>query len=482
MASIRKNILYSSILTLSGYIFPMIVFPYITRVLGVENLGICSFVDSTIHYFCILSMLGINTVGIREIAKYKDDKKHISKVYSSLLTLNLITTFIAIGVLLILMLTVDRIGQYREMMFIGIAKILFNSLLIEWLYKGLEDFKYITLRTVLVRAVYVVLVFILVRHPGDYDIYFGLTVAVVAVNAIINLFHSRSFVEFSFKRINVKPFVIPFLTLGLYQVLTNMYVSFNVTYLGIVTNDVEVGYYTTATKLYSIILSFFTAFTGVMLPRMSSIISQGDNKTFMHMTDKSLDALMAFVFPLIVITEVFAPQIVRIIAGEGYDGAILPMRIVMPLMFLIGYEQIIIIQMLSPMKKDKAILINSSFGAGVALLLNVLVVPKLASVGSAIVWVVAECAVTLSAQYFVRKYISFHFPLKTVLSYILISIPVLLLSCFCNNLFTNQYVSFVVLSVLVLIYYTFAEIKVIKNSLVVSYYNKIKDKCVKLFQ
>ncbi len=312
MASIKKNILYSSILTLSGYVFPMIVFPYVTRVLGVENLGICNFVDSTIHYFCILSMLGINTVGIREVAKYKDDKTHISKVYSSLLTLNLITTIIAIGILLILMLTVDRIGQYREMMFIGIAKVLFNSLLIEWLYKGLENFKYITIRTILVRTVYVVLVFILVRNPEDYDIYFGLTVAVVSVNAIINLLHGRSFVKFSLKGIKIRPIIIPFLTLGLYQVLTNMYVSFNVTYLGIVTNDVEVGYYTTATKLYSIILSFFTAFTGVMLPRMSSIVLQGDNKTFMLMTDKSLDALMAFVFPLIVITEVFAPQIMQL--------------------------------------------------------------------------------------------------------------------------------------------------------------------------
>jgi len=158
------------------------------------------------------------------------------------------------------------------------------------------------------------------------------------------------------------------------------------------------------------------------------------------------------------------------------------MRIVMPLIFLIGYEQVVIVQMLSPMKKDKAILINSSFGAGVAILLNILIVPKLASIGSAIVWVAAECAVTVSAQYFVRKYINFHFPLKTVLSYILISIPILLLSWIINKLFINQYTSFVIMSGLVLIYYAIAEIKVVKNSLVVSYYNKIKDKCVKQFQ
>lgn len=468
---LKKNFIYSSILTIASYIFPLLTFPYVTRVLGVNNLGIYNFIDSIVHYFSIFSMLGIATVGIREIAKNKNNKDALSKAFSSLLTLNLLITLFIVVIFLVFAFCSTKLHLYKEMIFVGGAKLLFNALLIEWFYKGLEEFGYITARSLLVRSIYVVLVFVLVRNQEDYIIYFGLTTLTVIVNAIVNVLYSRKFVRFSLLNISLKPYIKPFFTLGFYQILTSMYTSFNVMYLGFVTNETEVGYYTTAVKLYTIILSLFTAFTGVMLPRMSSLIERNNYDEFKQMINKSIDILIVFVMPLIVICEVFSPCIIQIIAGNGYEGAIIPMRIVMPLMFVIGYEQIIIIQMLLPLKKDRAVLINSLWGCTMGLVLNLMLVPSLQAVGSSIVWFVSELVVLISAQYYIYKFVDFKFPFKSLLREFLLMIPILVLNILFFRLIEFYIISMLLGICITYLYYFVIVCLVRKNSLVNSNLN-----------
>lgn len=98
--SIRVNFLYSAILTVSNYFFPFITYPYVSRVLGVEKIGICNFVDGIIHYFILFSMLGIVSVGIREIAKNRNDTQKINRAFSTLFLLNTISTTIVLAILI----------------------------------------------------------------------------------------------------------------------------------------------------------------------------------------------------------------------------------------------------------------------------------------------------------------------------------------------------------------------------------------------
>ena len=466
MGSIKKNIFYSSILTVSGCFFPLITFPYVSRVLGVNNIGICNFVDSIVQYFIYFSMMGVMTVGIREVARTKGDKKQLSKTYSELLTLNLIVTAIMIVVLLMCTIFIPQLHEYKQMFYVGAAKVLANTLLIEWLIKGLEDFRYITVRTILVRSLYVVIVFVFVKDESDYFLYFALTSFMVVANAIINIVYSRKFICYKIKGINMQPYLKSFLILGVYMLLTSMYTTFNVAYLGFATNSVEVGYYTTATKLYLLIMSFFTAYTGVMMPRMSILLAEGNVSEFKRLTDKSIDALFAFATPLIVISEVCAPHIIRIVAGVGYEGAVLPMRIVMPLMLVICYEQVLVYQILSPMKKDAAILRNSIVGALVAVIFNVALVSRFASSGTAIVWILSEFAVLLSAQYYVSKYIRFKMPIAAFGKRITLMAPVLLIALYVDHRIENTWLSLIVVSFIAGAYCLFTEIAVLKNELI----------------
>jgi O-antigen/teichoic acid export membrane protein len=464
MSSVKRNIYWSSILTVSGYLFPLITYPYITRVLGVDKIGICNFVDSIINYGILISMMGMTTLGIREIAQAKDDKKKLSSVFTSLVTLNFITSLLIILILLGVMPFVQKFHDYQKLFYIGAAKILFNALMVEWLYTGLENFRFITLRSLIFKVIYVLSIFAFIKCSEDYVKYFAINTSLIIVNSLANILYSKKFVQFSFRNLHLKKYLVPFFLLGVYMLLTSMYTSFNVAYLGFACGTVEVGYYTTAVKLYTLILAFITAFTNVMMPRMSSLLAEEKRDDFLRLINKSVDVLLTFVVPMVIIGFVFSESIIRIIAGTGFEGAIIPMRIIMPLLLVIGYEQILVIQILMPLKKDKSILVNSVFGALVGLTLNFLIVPLLNSSGSAIVWVASELTVLFFSQYYVSKYISYSFPFIKLIKRLLWAIPAIA-TCVILNIYITSYVlSLIGGIVVVCVYFGILEFYYYKNT------------------
>ena len=163
MSSLKKNFIYSTILTTANYIFPLITFPYISRVLGVENVGLCSFIDSIINYFVLFATMGMNVLGIREIARIKNDHQKLNATFSSLFALNFLSTLFMLLLLIVVTVFVPTLRENMDLMLVGGVKLLSTFLLIEWFYKGIEEFKYITIRTLIVRIAYVVSVFLFVR-------------------------------------------------------------------------------------------------------------------------------------------------------------------------------------------------------------------------------------------------------------------------------------------------------------------------------
>lgn len=462
MPSLKKNIVYSGILTSANYIFPFLTYPYVSRVLGVTNIGICNFIDSIINYFILFSMMGIGVIGIREIARCKDVQER-NKVFSGLFVLNTLSTTIMLTVLIITIYTIPKLYEYKELMYIGALKLVCNYLLVEWLYKGLEDFKFITIRTIIVKVAYVISVFIFIRNTNDYPIYYLLLTLMVVVNAVINILYARKFVTFTIKDLTVYPFMKSFLILGGYMLLTSMYTSFNVAYLGFVAGETEVGYYTTATKLYTVLLALYTAFTNVLMPRMSVLVTERKWDEFRKLLQKSMNILLALSIPLIILSMIMAPQIIELISGTGYEGAIVPMRITMPLMLITGFEQILIIQTLMPLKEDKVILRNSLLGAFVGISMNILLVKDLQSVGSALVWVISELAILIFAQLFLCKHYSIHFPIRLVFIRLLQNLPLVCLIYLLSRIPCNFMLSLVVAVIATCLYSVLLQLYVIKD-------------------
>ena len=461
--SLKKNFIYSSILTVSTYLFPLIVYPYVSRTLGLSNIGIVNFVDNLVTFFVFFSMMGISTVGIREIAAMRSNRQKLSSTFISLLSLTTITTLIAIAAMWIAMYTVPTLTPYRDLLYVGLIKLVFNLFLIEWFFMGMENFKYITTRSLLVKCLYVAAVFIFIKEPSDYKVYFVLSVLTVVVNALINIFYSRKFVDYSWGSVNMKPFFKPFLIFGAYILLTNVYTYLNPVWLGFVTNTDEVGYFTSATKLHHIIMAVLLSFSNILYPRVSNLLSEGKEDEFWDKISTAFEAIFLFSFPTFVYLLVAGPELLHLFVGDGFEGSYLPLRIISPLVLIIGMAQILIIQILMTKHEDNIILRNSAIGALVAVILNLLLTANMGASGTAIVWVSTETVITLLSALAIYRRYHYMLPVRRLLVYCLAYTPLLLVSCSILHFLGSTNTMLLVVVPVTVAYTVLIEVLVLKN-------------------
>ena len=423
MPDLKKNFFYSAVLTLANYVFPLITYPYVSRVLGVTGIGMCNFVDNIVNWFIVFSTMGIFVIGVREIAAVRSGRQERSEVFSSLLALNGLMTLAAAAVLSIAIFVIPSLVSYRKLLLLGVAKLIAHSLSLEWFFRGLEEFKYITNRSIIIKTLYVAAVFLFVRQPGDYGIYYLLLTLTVIANTLVNAQYARRFVSFSLKGIDMKRFALPFFILGLNYVLTSFYSTLNVIYLGFVQGAEQVGYYTSATKILTIVTALISAFTTVMLPRMSAVLTEGRMNEFRAYVNNAFRILFLVGIPAVFLLMILSPDIVRVISGAGYEGAVVPMRIIAPMLLIAGLDQILIMQIMMPMKQDRRIFVNSAIGAAVGILLNLALVRTMGAKGSAVVWLCAEAAVCIAAMVAVFGKDGITFPGRNVLQMFLLYVP-----------------------------------------------------------
>lgn len=438
MASSKKNFAYNLTLTISNNILPLLTYPYVSRILGVTNIGICNYVDSIINYLVLIAALGIGSFGVREIARCKDDIASCNRVFSSLIGINVVLTVASIAILFILAFYIPIFEPYRKFLGIGVCKLIFSAFLIEWFFQGISNFKYITIRSIITKCIYIVCIFIFIKSEEDTLTYYLLTCLATSLNALFNWFYSQKFVKFSIKNIHISAYIKPILNFGTYRMLTSMYTTFNMFFLGFTCNDEEVGYFSTSTKLYGILMSVFTALTTVMVPKVSMLLKNGDSVQLNRIAQQTFKLIFTFTIPMIIVSLFYAPFIINIIAGPGYDGSILPFRIVMSLLLIIALEQIIIQQFLMACKKTRYIIYLSATGALTGVFLNILITPSLAAIGSSISWTVSELAILCLAIYFFKEeFTQITFPVRMIVKSIIIAIPYIpICICFSDSEFS----------------------------------------------
>lgn len=413
MSTIKKNFVFNVLLTLSTYIINIFLFPYVSRVLGVEQVGKIGFVTNVITYFSLFAILGVGNVGIREISTCRNDKDKCSKTFSELVCILLILMSIVMTFYILAIFIIPRLRTNLDLFLVGIPFLLSTSFLLEWLYQGLENFKYITKRSIAIKVIYAISVVLFIHSPEDYYLYFCLTTLTWIVNSIINVLYAKKYVKFTFCKLEIRRHLKGVLSLGMFKIMTSMYTTFNVLFLGFVCDDTDVGYYYTSTKLFYIILGVLTAFTSVMLPRMSYLATQNDKTEFKRKINNSFELIFACAMPLSIYCILYAPQIISILTGSGFEGAILPMRIIMPLIFITGVSQVYMIQVITPLKKDNILILGSCIGAMVAIIVNMLLVKEYGAIGSAIVLICSEiCCLLVSFVYSTYKHI-IRFPYKS---------------------------------------------------------------------
>ena len=475
MNSLRSNFLYNILMTVGSQLMAVIVFPYVSRVLGPSNFGIVNFADSTADNFIIIATMGMTTLGVREIVINRNNPIALSATFSNLFILNTLSTIAALILFGFAYLFLPNMSDYPQMMLLTCVKIIFSFLQVNWLFSGLEEFKYISLRTLGVKVLYVIGVFIFVRQANNYNIYFMLLVGMIVANATINLIYSRKFVSFHIRGISCRSLITPFLMLGVYYICMSIYSTMNMMALGMFSTTEQVGYFSFSAKLFAIITSIYYAFTSAAMPRMCSLLVDDKASEFSSYITRTSRTVTQLVIPIIIFGIIFAPQITYIISGPEYLAAVPSVRILFPMLYFYGIEKILIEQVLMPLGRDRLLIRNAMIAAGVAIACDVLFIGNLGATGSAIAWLGAEFTIFALSITHTSKYLSLaqlFQEAKKITMYYLPLIPVLILL---TNINTNPVWIFAIGAILFSLYFIFLQYFFVHNVDILNFLHLKKD-------
>lgn len=328
--SIKKNSALNVIKTISSILFPLITFPYISRILMPENVGKVNFGTSYISYFSMIASLGITTYAIRECSSVREDKNLLGEKASEIFSINICTTAVSYILLAVSLCLFRGLDNYRILIVIQSTSILFTTLGADWLNSAMEDFEYITLRTIAFQIISLLLMFCLVKSSDDYLKYAAISVFSSSGANVVNIFYRRKFCKVSFtKNMNWKKHFKPILLLFVMILAQTIFSSADQTMLGIMKSDYEVGIYSTALKIENVISQVVSSLAWVVMPRMSFYFAEGNYEKINLMLKKTLSLLMCIGIPAIAGVCALSNEIVMIIGGEGYLDAALPLMILM---------------------------------------------------------------------------------------------------------------------------------------------------------
>lgn len=401
--SVKFNMIMNAILTMSNIIFPLITFPYATRILLPAGMGKISFATSVVAYFSMFAQLGIPTYGVRTCAKIRDDKEKLSKTVQELLLINIITVLISYTVFAGAILAVPRFNREKELLIIMGISILLNAMGVEWLYKALEQYSYITIRSIIFKVVALLSMFLLIHNKEDYIIYGGITIFAASASNILNFINLRKHIILKpLGGYELKKHMKPMLVFFAVSVAATIYTNLDNVMLGFMKDDTEVGYYTAAVKVKTILVSLITSASVVLLPRASLYIEKGEKDEFFRILNKTLRLVLLMAIPLAIYFIMYAEESILLLSGKEFIDSILPMQIIMPTLIFIGMTNLIGIQMLVPMGKEKLVLWSEIAGAIIDLILNAFLIPIYGATGAAIGTLVAEFVVLIVQTIFVR--------------------------------------------------------------------------------
>lgn len=389
--SIKTNIIMSIILTTSNLVFPLLTYSYAARILMAEGTGKVAFVQSILAYFSYIASLGIMGYGTRECAKVRNDKKKLSKLVQEILIINFISTIAAYVILVITVIFIAQFHAYKMLFIVMSSSILLQTIGMEWLYKSLEKYTYITIRSIIFKTVSVALTFLLIKSPSDYVLYGAITTFTISASNILNFMNARKYIEIKrFKDYNMKRHIRPIMVFFMSTVIISIYGHFDTVMLGFMKGDVEVGIYNAALKMKAIVLSVSTAVTSVLIPRMAVYYDRGEKKKFMDLLLKSLRVSCVLLLPFTCFIILNPTDVIMFVCGTEYIRAKMTLIILMICVFALSLTNLLGNQILIPTCNEKRYSMSVFIGLWINLILNSILIPRYASEGAAIATLITE--------------------------------------------------------------------------------------------
>lgn len=474
--SIQANFFFNLIYTLSGVLFPLLTFPYASRIMGPEGIGVVNFQMSFVNYLTLFASLGIPMYATREIARIRSDKELLRTTVQELLLISFVMILLAYFIVGVLCWSVPQLQQHKDVFLILSLTVGFTSIGCEWFYQGVEDFQYIAIRGIVIRALSVVLLFVLVRTPNDL-LYYAFYTAFAAVgNNLLNFYHLKSygiFSSFEWSCIRPQRHLLSVFRIFLLSLITTIYLNLAQIILGLLKNEVAVGYFSAAQKIVNLVMMLLASLGNVMLPRLSNLIKEGRYKEFYDLAQRSADAMLMMSLPLSVGVFLLAPSLINLFCGSSFTPSILVLQILAFSIIWIAFSNLFGIQMLYPLDKENVVIIATGIGVIVNLILNFLLVKNHSQLGTAIALMLTEFIVTLSLFLMGKRYLMIKWKTRNTLITLLAIIPMGVCSIYMNSNI-NEWSMIIVPIIGGIVYLTL--LIVMRHTLIHHLYDAVKQK------
>ena len=434
--SIKKNALLMSIKTIASLILPLITFPYVSRILGAEELGRYNFANSIVSYFVLIAGLGINTYAIREGSKIRNTREKLSEEYSEIYLINIFSAFFSIVLLLLALVFVPKLFAYRTLILILGTQVLLTTFGRTWVFNVFEEFGIITLIQLCFNIVSLFALLLFVKKPGDVAVYTIVQVISLAGSNVIYGFLVKKYV--SYKRINlralkkhIKPIMIIFGT----SVATTIYVNSDITILGWLINDKCVGIYSVSVKIYSIIKQVMVVVITVAIPRLSLYAA---TEEFKELFKKTFNMLLVVTLPAATGLIMTSHDVILLISGPEYIEATLSLQLLSIALIFALVACLFGMGVLLPYMKEKIFLYSTIVSAVVNIILNLILIPAFEQNAAAFTTIVSQLFAFIICFCFSKKHVSLRGEFKYIISLIIgcaFIIPVcLFVDVLCLNL------------------------------------------------
>lgn len=441
--SLKRNSLYNVLYNAANMLFPLITYAYVSHTLLADGIGRVAYGQNIASYFVVLAVMGLPSYGIREVAKVRADRISTNKLVTELLILNALFTSIAVVAYLITILNVQKFqNDYLLFICCGVQIIMcyFN---VDWLYRGLEEYKYITVRSIVVKMICLVAVFASVRTKADYLIYALLTSLAVTLNNFFNIIYSKKFISLDFHGLHIKRHLTPLLILALASFLATAYSKIDVTMLGAMATDTAIGLYNNAHKTVDLAITACTAITSVFLPRLS-FYYLNERALFNKLLEKGVKVLIFISFPLAAGFAVLAPQMMGILFGESFILAGITVRIFAVLIVVKSLGDLVCYQLSIATGNEKKRLPAYFAAAIINIVFNTILIPRMAQNGAAIASVVSEVTVNGVQLIAMRKIVNINMLGKTLLQGFFTSLAMIITILVLNYLMDYSFLQFVI--------------------------------------
>lgn len=399
--SLAKNTIYNILYMATNTLFPLITSIYVSRILLPAGVGKVAAAQNLVSYFVTIAALGLPSYGVREVAKVRENKTERNRLFTELWSINFIsTTIIAVGFYILMCLNVGTKGDWLLYSVCGLA-IIFNYLNIDWAYRGLEEYGFITGRNLTIKVISFISLFFLVRTREHYINYALITSLAGGANYAVNVIHARKFFRLDFKKLRIRRHVMPLAIIACSIFLTNIYNKIDVTMLNYMATDEAVGYYAYAQKIVNIIITVTNAVTAAMLPRLS-FYYENDREEFYKLLNVGFEALCLLAFPFTAGLFLLSPQAVELLYGKAFAPAALSIRLMCPLIMIKSFGDLYCYQLSYSTKNEKIVIPAAAAASVINIITNAIFIPVLLQNGAVLASVFSEF-VTNAVQFVYMK-------------------------------------------------------------------------------